>query len=399
MLISVVAKPSAGKSTFFKAATLAEVEIAPHPFTTIKSQEGVAFVKIPCADKDFNTKCNPKYGYCINNNRFVPIKLMDVPGLIENAHLGEGLGLEFLNDIREADALIHIIDISGSTDERGNQVQALSHDPLKDVKFLEKELDYWYLSILKKAWEKFVKTLKTENLNIKQALAKQLSALKVTEEIVEHAIKKLKLLHHPDQWNEQDLMNLATELRKATKPMIIAANKIDIQGSLLYLEKLKEEFPEYKIIPCSADSEIALREAAKHKLINYIPGENNFTIIDEDKLTLNQLKALHYIKENVLEKYNSTGVQDILNYAVFELLKYISVFPVENQHLTDSSGKNVLPDCFLMPPNSTALDFAFKLHTDIGNTFVKAINVRTKQAIGKEYRLKNLDVIEIKTSK
>ena len=398
MIISVCGKPSTGKSSFFKAATLAEVDIAPHPFTTLKIQEGIGFVKIPCADKDFNVQCNPRYGYCINHNRFVPIKLYDIPGLIQNAHLGEGLGLEFLNDIREADALIHIIDISGSTDEKGNTVPPLSHNPVKDVKFLENELDYWYLSILKKGWEKFVKSLKTENLNIKQALAKQLSGLKVTEEIVENCIKKLKLLHHPNEWNEDDLFNLAKELRKITKPMIIAANKIDIEGSKLYLDKLKEEFPEYKIIPCSADSEVALREAAKHDLIEYIPGEDNFKIIDEDKLTLNQLKALHYIKENVLDKYGTTGIQNVLNYAVFDLLKYIAIFPGGVNKLQDSDGKT-LPDCFLLSPNSTALDFAFKLHTDIGNNFVKAINVRTKQAIGKEHILKNLDVIEIKTSK
>jgi len=398
MIISVAGKPSVGKSTMFKAATLAEVEIASHPFTTIKSHEGIAFIKLECVDKFFNTQCNPRYGYCINHFRFVPIKLYDIPGLIENAHLGEGLGLEFLNDIREADALIHIIDISGSTDEKGNPVPPLSHDPLKDVKFLENELDYWYLNILKKGWDKFVKSLRQENLNIKQALAKQLSGLKVTEEIVEHAIKKLNLLHHPDQWNDKDLMDLARELRKATKPMVIAANKIDVAGSEFYLEKLKEEFSEYHIIPCSADSEIALREAAKHKLINYIPGEDNFGIIDESKLTEKQLNALNYIKNNVLKKYNSTGVQDILNYAVFNLLKYIAVFPGGVNKLEDSEGRK-LPDCFLLPHNSTALDFAFKIHTDIGNHFVKAINVKTKQAVGKEYLLKNLDVIEIKTNK
>jgi len=396
MIIAIAGKPSVGKSTFFKAATLAEVEIAPHPFTTITPNEGVGFVKIPCVDKEFNTQCNPRYGYCINHNRFVPIKLFDIPGLIQDSHLGQGLGLEFLNDIREADALIHIIDISGSTDEKGNPVPPLNHNPLKDVKFLEEELDYWYLSILKKGWDKFVKTLKQENLNIKQALAKQLSGLKVTEELVEDAIKKLKLLHHPDEWNEQDLLGLARELRKKTKPMVIAANKIDIQGSEIYLNKLKEEFPDYQIMPCSADSEIALREAAKHKLINYIPGEDDFEIIDEDKLTLNQLRALHFIRENVLEKYKTTGIQGILNYAVFDLLKYIAVFPGGVNKLQDSGG-NILPDCFLMPPKSTALDFAFKIHSDIGENFVKAINVKTKQAIGKDYLLHNLDVIEIKT--
>jgi len=398
MLISLAAKPSVGKSTFFKAATLAEVDIAPHPFTTIKSQEGVAFVKVPCVDKEFNTQCNPRYGYCINHNRFVPIRLMDIPGLVENAHLGDGLGLEFLNDIREADALIHLIDISGSTDEKGNPVKPLSHNPLKDIKFLENELDYWYLGILKKGWDKFVKTLKNENLNIKQALAKQLSGLKVNEEIVEDCIKKLNLIHNPNSWNDNDLFNLAKELRKITKPMIIAANKIDVEGSLYNLDKLKNEFAYYKIIPCSSEAEIALREAAKHKLINYVPGENNFEIIDEDKLTLNQLNALNFIKENILNKYGSTGVQNILNYIVFDLLKYVAIFPGGVNKLEDSEGRR-LPDCFLMPENSTALDFAFKLHTDIGNNFVKAINVKTKQAVGKDYILKNLDVIEIKTNK
>ena len=194
-------------------------------------------------------------------------------------------------------------------------------------------------------------------------------------------------------------MNLARELRKVTKPMIIAANKIDIKGSKMYLDKLREEFPDYKIIPCSAESEIALREAAKHKLITYIPGEDDFEIADEDKLTLNQLKALHYIRENVLETYGTTGIQDILNYVVFDLLKYIAVFPVENAHKLTDSNNNILPDCLLMPHKSTALDFAFKIHSDIGQNFVKAINVKTKQAIGKEYLLKDLDVIEIKTSK
>jgi len=180
--------------------------------------------------------------------------------------------------------------------------------------------------------------------------------------------------------------------------MVIAANKIDVAGSEFYLEKLKEEFQGYMIIPCSADSEIALREAAKHKLINYIPGENNFEIINEDKLSQQQLNALNYIKNSVLKKYNSTGVQEILNYSVFNLLKYIAVFPGGVNKLQDSEGRTI-PDCFLLPEKSTALDFAFKIHTDIGNHFVKAINVKTKQAVGKEYLLKNLDVIEIKTNK
>ena len=397
MLIGVVGKPSTGKSTFFKAATLAEVAIAPHPFTTIKPNHAIAFVKVKCIEGEFKVKCTPRFGYCINENRFVPIDLIDVAGLVEGSHEGKGLGLSFLSDLNQADALIHIIDISGSTNEKGESVKPLSHDPLKDVKFLEHELDMWYLGIMKKGWEKFARTVQQENQNIKKALSKQLSGLKATELIVEEAIKKLKLTHHPTEWSNDDLKNLASELRKATKPMIIAANKIDINGSKLNFDRMKEAFPEYQIIPCSADSELALREAAKHKLIEYVPGENDFKIIS-DKLTSEQKGALEYIKKNVLDAYGSTGVQTLLDFAVFTMLKYLAIFPGGMNNLKDSEGRTI-PDCYLMPEKSTALDFAFRLHTDFGKNFIKAYDVRSKRVIGKEYLLKNRDIIEIVTKK
>ena len=396
MLIGLVGKANVGKSTFFKASTLAEVEIANRPFVTIKSNEGTAFVKIDCVDKEFNVKCNPRFGYCLEHKRFVPFTLMDVAGLIKDAHKGAGLGNLFLNDLAMADAFIHIVDISGSTDETGNSVQAGSHNPLNDVKFLERELDMWYFQILKNGWEKFARTIKAENKDVKKALAKQISGLKVNEDDVEYCIKELKLFHEPEKWSDNDLLNLASLLRKRTKPMIIAANKIDIEGSEFFLHKLKDEFKEYKIIACSADSELALREAAKSKLIEYIPGDNYFKIIGN--LNEKQRNALDYIKKNVLDKYGNTGVQEVLNYAVFELLKYIAVFPVGTSKLSDSKG-NILPDCLLIEPGSKAIDFAFKLHTDIGNNFVKAINVKNKQAVGKDYLLKNRDVIEIMVKK
>ena len=397
MLIGIVGKPSTGKSTFFKASTLAEIEISSRPFTTIKPNHAIGYVKVQCADKNFNVKCNPRFGFCINSNRFVPVDLIDCAGLIEGSHEGKGLGLSFLNDLNQADALIHIIDVSGSTNEKGNIVKPLSYDPAKDVKFLEHELDMWYYSLIKKGWDKFSKTLEHDNQNIKRAIAKQLSGLRVTEDIVEIVIKKLKLVHHPKDWSDKDLKELSRELRILTKPMIIAANKIDILGSKLNLEKLQKEFPEYKIIPCSADSELALREAAKHKLIEYIPGENNFKIVS-DKLTNEQKKALEYIKTNVLDVYGSTGVQNILDYAVFDMLKYFPVFPGGVNKLEDKDG-NVIPDCFLMPENTTALDFAFRLHTDIGKNFIKAIDVKTKRVIGKEHKLKSGDVVEIAVKK
>ncbi len=396
MLIGVVGKANVGKSTFFKATTLAEVEIAPYPFTTINPNEGVGFVKVNCVDKEFNVKCQPKFGYCVNNKRFVPVKLIDVAGLVPGAHLGRGRGNEFLSDLNQADILIHIVDISGSTDENGNPIQPLSYDPIKDIEFLEVELDMWFYGILKKGWDKFTKQIKQENLDVKKALAKQLSGLNINEDLIQSTIKKLKLTHNPVDWNDQDLKDLARELRIKTKPMIIAANKIDIKGSKLNFDKAKEKFKDYIIIPCSAESELALKEAVKNNLINYIPREKDFEIIG--KLNEKQKNALNFIKENILNEYGSTGIQQILDMAVFDLLNYIAVYPVPNSKLKDSEGRT-LPDCFLVPNNITALDFAFRIHTDIGNNFIKAVDIKNKKVISKDYKLKNNEVIEIVTKK
>src|SRR3989338_6474207 len=110
MLLGLVGKPSAGKSTFFKAATLAEVAIASYPFTTIKANQGVGYVKIDCIDKEFKVQCNPNHGFCINGKRFVPVDLLDVARLVPGASEGKGLGNQFLDDLTKADALISILD-------------------------------------------------------------------------------------------------------------------------------------------------------------------------------------------------------------------------------------------------------------------------------------------------
>ena len=398
MLIGVVGKPSAGKSTFFKAATLAEVEIANYPFTTIKPNHGTGYVKVDCVDKEFNVKCNPRFGYCIQSKRFVPVDLLDVAGLVPGAHEGKGMGNQFLDDLNQADALIHIIDISGSINEKGEPVEPLSYDPARDIEFLEHELDMWYLRSIEKGWEKFARTVKQEKPELNEAIAKQLSFLRVTEPLMEKMFEELNLDTDIMKWDKSVLMRIAAELRKATKPMLIACNKIDIPGADSNFEKLKKQFPDHIIIPCSAESELALKEAAKHGLISYVPGENNFAVKDESRLNEKQKKALDFIKINILEKYKATGVQEVLDKAVFELLKYKAIFPGGINKLQDQHG-NVLPDCFLLPRNSTALDFAYKLHTDIGNHFVKAIDVKTKKPVGKEYLLKHRDVIEIATSK
>jgi len=395
MLIGFVGKPSVGKSTMFKACTLADVAIASYPFTTIKPNRAVGFVKIDCVDKEFNKQCNPRMGYCVNHNRFVPVELLDVAGLVPGASEGAGLGNQFLSDLATADVLIHVVDASGSTNEKGENVKPLSYDPINDIKFLEDEIDKWMYGIIKKGWDKFVRQQLLENkLPLFKSIAKQLSGFGVTEYIADNVLRRLN--EDVGKWNDVDVFNFIREIRKETKPIIIAANKIDVEGAYENVKRIKEQFKDYLVIGCSADSELALREASKKGLIEYIPGENEFKIIKD--ITEAQRNALNYIKNNVLEKYNGTGVQDILNKAVFELLKYIAIYPGGVNKLTDSEGR-ILPDCFLMKEGSTALDFAFKLHTDFGKNFIRAIDVKKKLTIGKEYKLKHKDVIEIISGK
>jgi ribosome-binding ATPase YchF (GTP1/OBG family) len=394
MLIGIVGKPSCGKSTFFKAATLAEVDIANYPFTTIKPNHAVGYVKIPCAETFFKVKCNPRVGYCVNGTRFVPIDLLDVAGLIPGAHKGEGLGLSFMNDLNQADMLVHVIDISGSINAKGEPVDPLSYDPLNDVEFLENELDYWYLDILKKGWEKLARQIQQEKADPARVLAKQLSGLGPDENMLKEELVRLKLPPDTTHWTDDQLLALASNLRKRTKPMIIAANKADIPGAENNVKRLKEKFPNYTIIPCSAEGELALREAAKHNLVTYMPGEKDFTVVNEAALNDKQKKALAFIKTGILEKYNTTGVQDVLNACVFDTLHMIAIFPGGINKLTDQYG-NVLPDCFLIKDGSTAVDFAYKIHTDLGNKFIRAIDVKKKLTVGRDHKLKNFDVVEI----
>ncbi len=274
MLIGLIGKPSVGKSTFFKAATLAEVEIASYPFTTIKPNHGVGYVKVECIDKEFNTQCNPSHGFCINHQRFVPVDLMDVAGLVPGASQGKGLGNKFLDDLRQADVFVHIVDVSGETDEKGKPTK--NHDVCNDVKFLEEELDEWYYNILLKVWRAFARKLEMEKSKFSEAVSKQFSGLKVKEEQVKNVLLKLNFPEKSSTWNNEQLKEFASELRKISKPMIIAANKIDTEKGKENYKKLKKEFSDLIIIPCSADSELALREAAKTKLIKYIPGEKDF---------------------------------------------------------------------------------------------------------------------------
>ncbi len=391
MLIGLVGKPSSGKSTFFKAATLANVSCAPYPFTTIEPNKGVGFVRVECIDKEFNVQCNPRHGFCVDSKRYVPVDIVDVAGLVPGAHEGKGLGNKFLDDLRNADVLIHVVDISGSTNEKGEPVTLGEHDPLDDIDFLFYELNMWFYQVILKNWNQIAKVQASSKKKILEALRDVCAGLSIKESQLLKGLKgKPELMI---DFSEDLIKQFAFELREISKPIVIAANKCDLSNAQKNIERLKEKYPNLVIIAVSAESELALKEADKHKLISYLPGEKDFKILSES-LNEKQSKALNFIKVNILDKYNSTGVQEVLDTSVFKVLKYMPIFPAGANKLADKDG-NVLPDCFLLPEKSTALDFAFAVHSDLGNKFIKAILAKSKLMVGKDYELKPRDALEI----
>jgi ribosome-binding ATPase YchF (GTP1/OBG family) len=385
MEVGVVGKPNVGKSTLFKAMTLADAEIANFPFTTIKANIGVGYVRSICPCGQFKTKCNPRNSICRNSVRFTPVKLIDVAGLVPGAHEGKGMGNQFLDDLRQADALIHVVDMSGKTNENGEPTEG--HDPELDIAFLQEEVDLWFASIVKKNWATVKSKIKYENKKIVLELMGVLAGLGITEYHIKRALTDAELDGKID-WSDDDCDRFAIGLRRISKPIIIAANKID-QGRANF-ERLKGR---YDMVPVCAEAELALREADKNKLIEYLPGDGSFKVTgqpDEKKK-----KALDFIEQKILKVFGTTGAQEVLNKAACETLGLITVYPVENENkLSDGRGM-VLPDSFLMPKDSTALDMAYKIHTDIGSKFIGAIDCKTKMKVGREHRLKEGDIIKI----
>lgn len=393
MLLGLMGKANVGKSTFFNAATDLDVQCGNYPFTTISPNVGITYARVRCVCREFGIQDNPIHSLCIDGIRFIPVRLMDIAGLIPGASKGKGLGNKFLDDARQADALIHVVDAAGSTDSEGRPVSLGTGDPLSDVQFVEEEFDQWLASMLTSDWNKLVRDSSSQSIKLEHTISARLSGLSINEIEIVNAIGESGLsAGEAANWADHDILSFCKKLRVRSKPIVVAANKADLQLAEHGVRRLSDA--RENVIPCSSELELLLRRASRKKIIGYLPGDSFFKINEAATINEKQEQALQKA-HTFLSKYGSTGVQEAINTAIFSSLKFIVVYPVEDElKLVDKKG-NVLPDAHLLPVNSTPRDLAAKVHAEIGKGFLYAIDARSKMRLGADYKLKNNDVVKI----
>jgi ribosome-binding ATPase YchF (GTP1/OBG family) len=385
--VALAGKPNAGKSTFYKAATRADVDIGNYPFTTIDANRGVSHVRTRCPCLDLDTRCDSEN--CREGKRYVPIELLDVAGLVPGAHEGKGLGNQFLDELMNADVILNVVDASGGTNEEGEPVEVGSYDPIEDVEFVEREMDLWLAGIVDRNWETIERQSRSPEFDFEDALTETLTGVGAREHDVAAVLRELDYESDPMAWDDSDREELARLLRQRTKPIVVVANKADVapEGNV---ERLREAAE--RVVPCTAEGELALRSAAESGAVEYDPGDETFDIVGD--VSGAQREGLDRIR-SVIDAWGGTGVQAALDEAVYELLDRITVYPVQNEtRWTDGQG-NVLPDAFLLPSGATPKDLAFAVHSDIGEGYLHAVDGRRSRRISEDHELSEGDVVKI----
>ena len=393
--IGIIGKTNTGKTTFFNSATLSSTEISSYPFTTKKPETATGNAITLCVHMEFNVKDEPNNSRCVDGWRYIPIELIDLPGLIKDAWKGTGLGNQFLSIAARSDALLHVVDCSGSIDSAGKITEPGSGDPVSDFADIEEELVMWYQKILEGNRDKMSKNLKAGADPI-DAFTELYMGIGVKKNHVKQALKITNLEEKEfDDFDSSDTKEFAKILRKISKPTLIVANKIDIPGADKNFNRLRERYNEVIVVPASADSELTLRRAEQQELIKYAPGSEQFEIVHNEKLNDKQRGALDFIKKDIMGEYMRTGVQFAINVTVFKLLKMNSIYPVANEEtLSDKKGR-VLPDLILVKEGATIKDLANEIHTGLSKGLLYGKDLRYNLRLPTHYQLRDRDVVSL----
>jgi len=398
--LGLIGKTNTGKTTFYNAATLSSEEISSYPFTTKKPVSGTAHAITLCVHPEFKIQDNPNNSKCVEGWRYIPVELIDLPGLIKDAWKGKGLGNQFLSIAAQSDALLHVVDASGGIDSSGKISEVGSGDPISDFADIEEELIMWYHKILEGNRDKVSKLIRTGS-GIVDAITDLYRGIGVNKIHVKDALVALGLEEKEfDDFDMVDSKKLAAYIRKISKPTLIVANKIDVEGADKNFARLRERYNDSIVIPVSGDSEFSLRRAEQKGLIKYSPGSEQFEIIKSEELNEKQINALDFIKKGIMGEYMRTGVQFAINVAVFKLLKMNSIYPVaDEKHLADKKGR-VLPDLILLKAGATIADLAKEIHTDLTKGLLYGKDLRYNLRLPVDYQLRDRDVVSlVSTSK
>jgi ribosome-binding ATPase YchF (GTP1/OBG family) len=398
--VGIIGKTNAGKTTFFNAVTMLNAEISNYPFTTKTPTYGVGYLKTACVCRELGVKDTPKNSTCIDGWRFIPVEVIDLPGLIKGASEGAGLGIQFISIAAQADVLLHVVDASGSIDSNGKICEPGLGSPLADYYDIEEEIIKWYTKNLVENAEKVSRLIDAKSMPLGKALFEILSGIKVTEKNIADALSRTKLSGVEfGEWEDEDFRAFASEIRYLSKPTIIVANKMDMPVSERNFKGLQDTFGEAFVVPVSADVELVLRRAEKLGLISYIPGEEIFKIKDASMLSAKQKWALDYVRGRMLDKWLRTGVDLAMSAAIFKLMRMNVIYPVEDAKKYSDSKGNVLPDAYMLPHGSTPLDLAKAVHTHLADGFLYAIDATSGFRLPNDYTLRDRDVISIVTAR
>ena len=129
-------------------------------------------------------------------------------------------------------------------------------------------------------------------------------------------------------------------------------------------------------------------------MISYKPGEDTFAILDESRLNSAQLNALSSMKEK-LTQAGGTGVAKLLSRVLFDALNHVVVYPVADENAWKDGEGRILPDAFVVPNGIEAKELAYKVHSDLGDGFIKAVDGRSRRVVGADHECSDNDVIKI----